>query len=201
MTRTPIILTRLLFVASLAVVSVPACDSASPAPVCTGTGCACTGPACTSAGAAVRLVGDPAQHSAIDAGGLFRALIDQHPERTPALTVLRRQTGDDMADLLYPGQRPRPFRMGVSFEAFAGPEGARAVELARRSVRYRETGEDGHRLHHAEFGAPEAGVLRDLFELVGQRPGTEVTVDRRKAPYARELWLPLFWIFVGGEAA
>ena len=53
----------------------------------------------TAAGATVRLVGDPAQHSAIDAGGLFRALVDQHPERTPALTVLRRQTGDDMADL------------------------------------------------------------------------------------------------------
>ena len=53
----------------------------------------------TAAGATVRLVGDPAQHSAIDAGGLFRALVDRHPERTPVLTVLRRQAGDDMADI------------------------------------------------------------------------------------------------------
>jgi conjugative relaxase-like TrwC/TraI family protein len=53
----------------------------------------------TAAGAAVRLVGDPAQHSAVDAGGVFRALVDQHPDCTPALTVLRRQQGDDMADI------------------------------------------------------------------------------------------------------
>jgi hypothetical protein len=126
---------------------------------------------------------------------------DRLPPLVPKAETDISHLGDDMADLLYPGQRPRPFRMGVSFEAFAGPEGTRAVELARRSVRYRETEEGDVRLHHAEFGAPDARVLRDLFELVGQRPGTEVTVDRRKAPYARELWLPLFWIFVGGEAA
>jgi conjugative relaxase-like TrwC/TraI family protein len=53
----------------------------------------------TATGASVRLVGDPAQHSAVDAGGLFRALVDRHPDRTPGLTVLRRQHGDDMADI------------------------------------------------------------------------------------------------------
>jgi hypothetical protein len=25
-------------------------------------------------------------------------------------------------------------------------------------------------------------------------------VDGKKVPYAHELWLPLFWIFVAGEA-
>jgi hypothetical protein len=104
---------------------------------------------------------------------------------------------DDMADLLYPGRRPRPFRMGLLFESKEGDE--RALELARRSPQYREVEEDGRKTHHAEFGADQARVLRDLFDLVGQRPGTEVTVDRKKPPYARELWLPLFWIFVGGE--
>jgi conjugative relaxase-like TrwC/TraI family protein len=53
----------------------------------------------TATGASVRLVGDPAQHSAVDAGGVFRALVDRHPDRTPGLTVLRRQHGDDMADI------------------------------------------------------------------------------------------------------
>jgi conjugative relaxase-like TrwC/TraI family protein len=52
-----------------------------------------------AAGAAVRLVGDPAQHSAVDAGGLFRGLVHRHPDRTPTLTVLRRQASDGMADI------------------------------------------------------------------------------------------------------
>ncbi len=43
-------------------------------------------------------------------------------------------------------------------------------------------------------------MLRDLFDLVGQRPGTEVLVDGKRVPYAHEIWLPLMWIFVGGEA-
>jgi hypothetical protein len=50
------------------------------------------------------------------------------------------------------------------------------------------------------FDAASARTLRDLFDLVGQHPGTEVSVGGRKVPYGHELWLPLFWIFVGAEA-
>jgi hypothetical protein len=107
---------------------------------------------------------------------------------------------DEMADLLYPGRRPRPFRIGLSFEAFEGPGFERALALARRSDVYREEPRASGPVHHAAFGAGEARTLRDLFELVKGRPGTEVLVDGKKVPYAHELWLPLFWIFVGGEA-
>jgi hypothetical protein len=55
-------------------------------------------------------------------------------------------------------------------------------------------------VHHAAFITSEAGALRELFRLVGHRPGTEVLVDGKRVPYARELWLPLFWIFVGAES-
>ena len=48
--------------------------------------------------------------------------------------------------------------------------------------------------------AGEARKLRDLFTVVKEVPGTEVLVDGKKAPYGHELWLPLFWFFVGGEA-
>ena len=89
---------------------------------------------------------------------------------------------DEMADLLYPGRRPRPFRMGVSFDAFEGPNYPRALELAKRSPVYRE-----------------ARILRELYEIVGPITGTDVTVDGKKVPYARELWLPLFWIFLKGD--
>ena len=106
---------------------------------------------------------------------------------------------DEMADILYPGRRPRPFRVGLSFAAFEGPGYPSAVDLARRSPVYEETTSvDGLR-HHAAFDAAGARVLRDLFDLVGPRPGTEVLVDGKRAPYAHELWLPLLWIFVGAE--
>ena len=102
------------------------------------------------------------------------------------------QLSDEMADILYPGRRPRPIRIGIAFDAFAGPGYERAVELARRSSVYHER--DSR--HEAAFEAAGAATLRELFQIVGPRPGTDVLVDGKKAPYARELWLPLFWMFV-----
>jgi hypothetical protein len=125
---------------------------------------------------------------------------DRLPRVVPKEETDIEHLSDEMADLLYPGRRPRPFRVGVSFLAFDGPEYEQAVALARRSSVYRdEEGPDG-RVHHAAFEAGEARSLRDLFDLVRERPGTEVLVDGKKVPYAHELWLPLVWIFVAGEA-
>jgi len=45
-----------------------------------------------STGAAVRLVGDPAQHGAVAAGGMFAALCRRRPEAVPVLKENRRQT-------------------------------------------------------------------------------------------------------------
>lgn len=104
---------------------------------------------------------------------------------------------DEMAEILYPGRRSRPFRMGIVFDAFEGQEYEQALELARRSPEYREQASGRSRGHHAAFDTRGAATLRELFRLVGQRPGTEVLVDGKAVPYARELWLPLFWLFVG----
>lgn len=103
---------------------------------------------------------------------------------------------DEMADVLYPGRRARPFRMGVAFDAFKGPDYERACAIARRAPEYRERSEAGRVVHEAAFGVEGARELRDLFQLVGPRPGTEVVMDRKRVPYAREIWLPLYWLFV-----
>ena len=107
--------------------------------------------------------------------------------------------GDEMADILYPGRRTRPFRIAVAFDAFEGDDHARAVALARRSPLYGEADERGVTRHQAAFDTRGARALRDLFEIVGRRPGTEVTVDGKRVPYGAELWLPLFWLFVASE--
>jgi len=108
---------------------------------------------------------------------------------------------DEMADVLYPGRRPRPFRVGVAFDSFEGPNYPRALALARRSETYAESERGGALRHTASFAAGEADLLRELYEIVGPIAGTEVLVDGKKVPYARELWLPLFWIFLRGEPA
>src|SRR5687768_1634060 len=104
---------------------------------------------------------------------------------------------DEMADILYPGRRPRPFRVTVEFGPFEGEAYERAISLARRAAVYEEVGEGDRRRHRAAFETAGASLSRDLFALVGERPETEVLVDGKRVPYARELWLPLFWIFVG----
>lgn len=106
---------------------------------------------------------------------------------------------DEMVDVLYPGRRKRPFRLGVVFDAFEGPGFARALEIARRSPVYKEIAEGSRRRHHAAFDSGEAVLFRDLFEIVGKQPGTDVLVDNKKVPYARELWIPLFFIHLPSE--
>ena len=44
----------------------------------------------TTTGAALRLVGDPAQHSAVTPGGMFRVLCESHRALTPELAISRR---------------------------------------------------------------------------------------------------------------
>ena len=45
------------------------------------------------------MIGDPAQHGPVDAGGLFAHLIDRYPSFTPQLIVNRRQQGPGTEDL------------------------------------------------------------------------------------------------------
>ena len=104
---------------------------------------------------------------------------------------------DEMADLLYPGRRPRPFRITVLFDSFAGEDYARAKQAAEAASVSRETPTPDGVRHLAAFDSQGAGALRTVFHAVGQRPGTEVLVDGKQVPYARELWLPLFWLFLG----
>jgi hypothetical protein len=128
-----------------------------------------------------------------------KSFADRLPPVVPEQEKDISHLSDEMADLLYPGRRTRPFRMGVVFDAFGGPNYPRALELARRSQVYRETQDGATLVHSAEFESREARVLRELYEIVGPITGTEVTVAGRRVPYARELWLPLFWLFLREE--
>lgn len=101
----------------------------------------------------------------------------------------------DLRAALY-GPEARPFSVTIVFPPFDGPDYARAVALAEASAEYRRVGEGTTLRHRARYypGAPLA--LRDLFEIVGGLDATEVLIDDRPVPYARELWLPLLWFLI-----
>ena len=94
------------------------------------------------------------------------------------------------------GPRELPFSITIVFPRFDGESYTRALQLARASAEYRETGSGDQFRHRARFFPGDALRLRDLFELTGGNPLTEVLIDDRPVPYARELWLPMVWFLL-----
>lgn len=99
------------------------------------------------------------------------------------------------------GAPPRPFSFTLVFPRFDGDDYARAVEMAKASAEYRETGAGDQLRHRARFYPQHAAALRDLFSVVGRFDACEVLVDDRPVPHARELWLPLVWFLLLGASA
>ena len=100
-----------------------------------------------------------------------------------------------LAEALF-GSPRRPFSVSLEFPEFDGPEFAKALELARASEEHLEVRQGGAVRHRARFYPQHAARLRDLFEIVGRFDSTEVLIDDRPMPYARELWLPLVWFLI-----
>jgi hypothetical protein len=94
------------------------------------------------------------------------------------------------------GAPQRPFSISLVFPRFDAPDYAHALELARGSAEYRETGSGAAFRHRARFWSSDALKLRDLFDIVGRYDACEVLIDDRPLPYARELWLPLVWLTI-----
>jgi hypothetical protein len=102
----------------------------------------------------------------------------------------------ELSEALF-GTPKLPFSVTVEFPDFEGPELDRAIDLARGSREYRtRTTVAGQTRHRARFFPEDAVRLRDLFEVVGRQDATDVLIDDRPVPYARELWLPLIWFLI-----
>jgi len=117
----------------------------------------------------------------------------EHPEQ-PTAEELAALDPDLHAALF--GPRNLPFSITIVFPRFDDERYERAVTMARSSAEYREVGAGETFRHRARFFSRDALSLRDLFELTGWHPATEVLIDDRPVPYARELWLPLVWFLL-----
>ena len=101
----------------------------------------------------------------------------------------------DLQEALF-GTTPRPFSITLAFPRLDIPQFDRALELARAAAEFREVGSGPAHRYRARFFSSDAARLKDLFELVGRSDATEVLIDDRPVPYARELWLPLVWFLL-----
>ena len=103
---------------------------------------------------------------------------------------------DELVEILYPGRRPTTFAISVVFDDSEDEVVTRAKRLSERGASFKTFKEGSITRHRADFRTEQASVLRDVASLVGARPGSEILVAGRKAPYGHELWLPLMSFFV-----
>lgn len=101
----------------------------------------------------------------------------------------------DLHEALF-GSTNRPFSITLVFPPLDVPEFARVIERARGAAEFRETGSGETQRFRARFWSSDAERLRDVFQVVGASHLTEVLIDDRPVPYARELWLPLVWFLL-----
>ena len=101
----------------------------------------------------------------------------------------------ELSEALF-GTPKLPFSVTLEFPTFEGADYDRAISIARASADYREVGRAPRLRHRARFFPRDAVRLRDLFDIVGRFDDTDVLIDDRPVPYARELWLPLIWFLI-----
>ncbi len=94
------------------------------------------------------------------------------------------------------GSERRPFSITLVFPRLAVDGFAHALDLARGAAEFRETGKDADLRYRARFWSSDAAKLHELFLIVGAADATEVLIDDRPLPFARELWLPLVWFLL-----
>ena len=95
------------------------------------------------------------------------------------------------------GASALPFSITISFPRFDGDDYAKAMELAAGADERKDVGADAAFRHLATFFPGEGPVrLRDMYDVVGGVPGSEVLIDGKPVPFARELWLPLVWFLI-----
>ena len=117
----------------------------------------------------------------------------------PYVELTEEPTSDELATLdpdlhaaLF-GPRDLPFSLTLVFPDFAGDDFAAAIARAEAAPEYRAVGTGAARRHRVRFFSADVAALRELYALVGHLPESDVLIDDRPVPYARELWLPLLW--------
>ena len=121
----------------------------------------------------------------------------------PAEEHSRHLTLEELAELnpelraaLSPDRATRPFSITLVFPRLDVAQFPRALDLARQSPDFGETGTGRQTRYRATFFVADAARLREVFDVVGRSADTEILVDGQPLPYGRELWIPLVGFFI-----
>jgi hypothetical protein len=87
------------------------------------------------------------------------------------------------------------FSITLVFPALDDPAFPAALELARQSSDFRETGSGGETRYRAGFHVRDAARLLEVYYVVRDSPLLEILVNDQRVPYGRELWMPLVSFF------
>jgi hypothetical protein len=93
-------------------------------------------------------------------------------------------------------ERAAPFSITLVFPNLDDPDFPEALELARQSPGFRETGAGPLARYSARFLVGDTARLLDVFNVVGRSADIEILVDDQAVPYGRELWIPLVSLFI-----
>jgi hypothetical protein len=121
---------------------------------------------------------------------------DRLPPVVPKVEEDIEGLSDELAEILYPGRRPRPFALSVVFDDSEDEVVTEAKRLCAGAAAFRTFKEGSYTRHRADFQTEHASLLRDVAARVAARPGSEILIAGKKAPYGHELWLPLMYFFV-----
>jgi conjugative relaxase-like TrwC/TraI family protein len=138
-------------------------------------------------GTAVRLVGDPAQHGAVAAGGMFRHLCQLEPDRCPELTVTHRLRNPDervAAEYLRHGLVDEAIDLldRLGHVHVAGDDIELYVGMLQRWWRARLAGDDHPMVDRRHHTRQELNRLaRSLLRATGQLGENEMYASRDRA--------------------
>lgn len=121
---------------------------------------------------------------------------DRLPPVVPKVEDDITSMSDELVEILYPGRRQKPFAISIVFDDSEDDMVTKAKQISSRAASFTTFKEGSFTRHRADFQTEQASALRDVASLVGTRPGTEILIAGRKAPYGHELWLPLMSFFV-----
>jgi hypothetical protein len=88
------------------------------------------------------------------------------------------------------------FSMTLVFSHLDVPDFPRALDLARQTPAFHQTGNGPAARYRARFLIADAARLREVFDIVAPAHDTEILVDDQAVPYGRELWMPLVSFFI-----
>ncbi len=101
-----------------------------------------------------------------------------------------------MLEIIYPEKLKERFTITIIFGYSKKKIYHHAVELAKQAPSYHTEGEGRWLRHFATYDPPSATKLFELTTLLDESINFEVLVQDKPFPYARDLWMPLMWIFL-----